>query len=393
MATELRPLGVRCNIACRYCYQQPTREQLSADADYDIDAMIETAVTIGAPLSVFGGEPLLLPLADLERLFAAGRDLLGGASIQTNGVLLSEKHIAMFAKYDVRVGISADGPDELNELRWAHSAAKTKASTDATMAAIRRLCGAQRAPGVIVTLHRSNSRTERLPRLLEWVRELEQLGVRRVRLHLLESESEGVRVAHALDATESTAALLAFLALEHQLVSLRFDVFDDIRSALDPRAEGAKTCVWNGCDPYTTTAVQGVEADGSRSNCGRTNKDGIEYLKSAVPSYERSIALFHTPHEYGGCHGCTFFLACKGQCPGTAIDGDWRNRTEHCATWYAVMEAVANEFVSAGVVPIAYDERRSELEHALLHEWTNGRNPRPSAVLSTINRSASDATA
>ncbi len=27
---------------------------------------------------------------------------------------------------------------------------------------------------------------------------------------------------------------------------------------------------------------------------------------------------------------------CKGQCPGTAIDRDWRNRSEHCAVWKAL---------------------------------------------------------
>ena len=60
------------------------------------------------------------------------------------------------------------------------------------------------------------------------------------------------------------------------------------------------------------------------SNCGRTNKDGVDYLKSDHQGYERYIALYNTPHEHGGCKGCRFFLMCKGQCPGTAIDGDWQ---------------------------------------------------------------------
>jgi len=79
--------------------------------------------------------------------------------------------------------------------------------------------------------------------------------------------------------------------------------------------------------------VQGVEGDGRSSNCGRTNKDGVDFPKAEFAGYERYLALAKTPYAYGGCSGCRFFIFCKGQCPGTAIDGDWRNRTEHCSVW------------------------------------------------------------
>ena len=79
--------------------------------------------------------------------------------------------------------------------------------------------------------------------------------------------------------------------------------------------------------------MQGIEGTDQRSNCGRTNKDGIDFVKSDREGFERYLALYYTPQEYGGCKDCRFFLMCKGQCPGTAIDRDWRNRTEHCEVW------------------------------------------------------------
>ena len=381
MATELRPLGVRCNISCRYCYQEPTRGQLGGVAAYDIDKMLASAEEIGAPITVFGGEPLLLPVADLERLFAAGRDRLGGVSIQTNGTLITDAHIALFRAYDVRVGVSVDGPGELNELRWAHSADRTRTASEASLQAIARLCAEGLTPSVIVTLHKANATAERLPRLLEWMRDVDGRGVRFVRLHLLESESRVIRETYGLSETETTRAMLAFLSLEQELTSVRFDIFMDIRAGLDPSGQGATTCIWSACDPYTTAAVQGVEGDGSRSNCGRTNKEGIEFLKADTPSYERYLALYYTPQEHGGCHGCRFFALCKGQSPGTALDGDWRNRTEHCASWFAVMEHVERELLAKGTTPLSLDEHRPVLEAAMISAWEAGRNASPASIV------------
>jgi uncharacterized protein len=116
--------------------------------------------------------------------------------------------------------------------------------------------------------------------------------------------------------------MLSFLKLEKELKTLRFDVFDDMRRLLKGEDRNT-TCIWNACDPYTTKAVHGLEGNGQKSNCGRTNKDGIDFVKADTEGFERYIALYQTPQENGGCRGCRFFLMCKGQCPGTSINRDW----------------------------------------------------------------------
>jgi uncharacterized protein len=342
--------------------------------------MLAVAEELGGPITVFGGEPLLLPLAHLRFLFAAGRDRLGGVSIQTNGTLVTDKHIALFREYGVRVGVSVDGPGDLNELRWAYSARATDSQTRASISSIHRLCQAGIVPSVIITLHKANASGPRLPRLLDWIRDLDRAGVRFVRLHMLESESSQIRDQYSLASLELLAAFQRLLDLERQLRSVRFDVFSDIRLSLDPSAGGAGTCVWNACDPYTTAAVQGIEGDGTLSNCGRTNKEGIEFLKAAAPSYERYLALYQTPYADGGCSGCRFFVVCKGQCAGTAIDGDWRNRTEHCDTWFGIMEIIEQELLAEGKRPLSQSEHRSSVERRLFAEWAAGRNPRPNSL-------------
>jgi uncharacterized protein len=141
------------------------------------------------------------------------------------------------------------------------------------------------------------------------------------------------------------------------------------------------SCIWNACDPYTTRAVRGVGGNGQRSNCGRTNKDGIDFVKASVPGFERYLALYATPQEVGGCKGCRFFLMCKGQCPGTAIDGDWRNRTEYCEVWMTLYAFLEKELKADGKEPLSLSPRKKEVEQAFLDAWLHGQNTSMAQVL------------
>ena len=207
----------------------------------------------------------------------------------------------------------------------------------------------------------------------DWFRRLQALGVSSARLHVLEVDDDAVRETYALTTEENLAAFESFAQLEADLTTLRLDVFDDLRALLRGE-DDSTTCVWNACDPYTTRAVRGVEGHGQASNCGRTNKDGIDFVKAASEGFERYLALYHTPQEHGGCSGCRFFLMCKGQCPGTAIDGDWRNRTEHCDLWKGLFRRFEEEMLDAGEVPISASPERQGLEAAALDLWVSGQS-------------------
>src|SRR5262249_39195449 len=132
-------------------------------------------------------------------------------------------------------------------------------------------------------------------------------------------------------------------------------------------------CVWNACDPYTTAAVRGVEGQGERSNCGRTNKDGIDFVKADQPGFERYLALHETPQEHGGWKGGRFFFMCKGQWPGTAIDGDWRNRTEHCEVWKALYVHIEAQLLAGNVIPLTQRRHIAEVDAAFVRNWAAGR--------------------
>jgi uncharacterized protein len=380
MTVELRPLGVKCNIQCQYCYQNPQRDAGNVPHSYDLEKMKAAIEQEGGPFTVFGGEGLMVPEKDLEQLWAWGLEKFGRNGVQTNGTLMTESLIGAFKRYKVHVGISVDGPGELNDVRWSGSLERTRELTAKTHEAIERLCREGIAPSIIITLHRGNATRDKLPVMHDWVRHLEGIGVTSVRLHLLEVDNEEIRRKYALTPAENLEAMLSFARLEGELRSLKLDVFRDMRLLLSGQ-DNNTTCVWNACDPYTTRAVRGVEGSGQRSNCGRTNKDGIDFFKADTEGFERYLALYHTPQEYGGCQGCRFFLMCKGYCPGTALEGEWRNRTELCEVLMKLYEYVESKMLAEGEVPLSQSRLRPELEKRMLESWGAGKNPMMCTIL------------
>jgi uncharacterized protein len=380
VTVEIRPLGVKCNIRCQYCYQDPQRDAGNVLHRYDLEGIKRSAAQIGQDFSLFGGEPLLVPEEDLEDLFRFGLEKFGRNSIQTNASLLNDNHVRMFREYKVSVGISVDGPGELNDVRWAGTQAMTRDATEKTHAAVERLCREGLTPSLIVTLHRGNATADKLPVMHDWLRYVQGIGITSARLHVLEVEHTDVQAKYALSIEENLAALRSFAELERELTTLTLDVYEDMRRLLRGKDDNT-TCIWNACDPYTTRAVQGIEGNGQRSNCGRTNKDGIDFVKADLEGFERYIALYHTPQEHGGCQGCRFFLMCKGQCPGTAIDGDWRNRTEHCGLWMGLLSDLESSLVEQGESPLSLSPRRGDIERSMVALWARGGNTTIAGIL------------
>lgn len=388
MTLEVRPLGVRCNIQCQYCYQNPPRDAGNVPHAYDLDIIKQAIVQAGGDFTLFGGEPLLVPLPDLDALWSWSYDRFGRNAVQTNGSLIRDEHHALFQRYNVQVGISIDGPGPLNDVRWAGTLAATREATRRTETAIERLCRDGRPPSLIVTLHRGNATADKLPLLHDWLRTLERLGVTSARLHILETESADLRTRYALSTDENLAAFLSFAQLERDLSTLKFDVFTDMRRLLRGDDDSV-TCIWGACDPYTTRAVQGIEGNGQRSNCGRTYKEGVEFVKADREGFERYLALYHTPQADGGCKDCRFFLMCKGECPGTAIDGDWRNRSADCGVWMGLLEHLETELIAAGETPVSRSPRRPAIEAVTMASWTQGQNSGIAEALRQLDNAAS----
>ena len=371
MSVEVRPLGDKCNISCTYCYQEGTRTSNPVENRYDIAKIIEVLTELDEPFTLFGGEIMLAKRPDLEQLLAFGQRRFGQVGLQTNGTLVKERDIDLFLAHSVKVGVSIDGPGELNDARWAGSLRATRRATAMTEAVIESMCRAGAAPAIIVTLHRLNAVGARLAHLCGWLQFLDTLGVVRLRLHLLESDNAGPAEDLVLTPEQALLAMRRIRALEPSLISMRFDVFRELEAMLLAHDEEA-SCVFRACDPYLTRAVVGVEGDGRRSNCGRTNKHGVAYTPTSSNGYARQLGLYATAQDQGGCQDCRFFLMCKGNCPGTAIDGDWRLRSVDCPVWYGLFEDAEARLLAEGKAVLSLSPQRKAVETIVVEGWRDG---------------------
>ena len=149
--TVLLKVASRCNLDCKYCYfyHSPDQGWLRQPARMSwetIDAVIARLAELSEhqkrPLAVVlhGGEPLLLGKAKLERLLEGLRSALGQEStiaLQTNGTLVNDELVEVFAETRTVVGVSIDGPSDVNDKFRVDRCGRS--SFSGTIAAIERL--------------------------------------------------------------------------------------------------------------------------------------------------------------------------------------------------------------------------------------------------------------
>lgn len=390
MVLELRPMGVACNIKCTYCYQQPMRDAGNIHTRYDLDKMIAEVEKVGQKFNLFGGEALLVPKEDLEKLWKYGFEKFGTNGLQTNGTLIDDDHIEMMVKYNVHPGVSIDGPNELNRLRWAGSEDKTDEYTKRTIDNLVKMRKAGLKPGIIITLHRLNGTGNNLDRLLNFIDWLGKIGITGGNVHTLEVE-EGMPNKEELELTqeENIEAFVKMAEFFAERPHLRWRPFADVPKLLSGNDRDT-TCFWNYCDNGDTNAVYGIEGNGALSNCGRTNKEGIDWYKADRRSYARYVSFYNTPDEMGGCKGCRFWMVCGGSCPGEAQQNDFRNKTIHCKTQKALLGHYENLMEAEGQTPVTKSPIRPMIEQILVENLGRGRRMQIWQAIEIIENSKSE---
>ena len=73
-------------------------------------------------------------------------------------------------------------------------------------------------------------------------------------------------------------------------------------------------------------------------------------------------------------------MMCKGQCPGTAIDGDSRNRSQDCLVWMTLFEQLERDLLEEGREPLSTSPDREGLERAFRELWAGGQNTTISGI-------------
>ena len=112
-----------CNIDCAYCYlpRRDDRAKLDLQNIRRIFERLTTFPTIPDRVTVVwhAGEPLVLGPAYYQAAFACIRDVSTSITfehaLQTNGMLINDRWCDLFEEWDVRLGVSIDGPRHIHD--------------------------------------------------------------------------------------------------------------------------------------------------------------------------------------------------------------------------------------------------------------------------------------
>ena len=125
----IKPASSACNIACRYCFYREIaagrdRGRLAPMSAQTLETLIGEAFRYADGLVSFawqGGEPMLAGLSffqraiELERSLAKETGVRFENTIQTNGLLIDDAWARFFRENGFLVGLSLDGPREVND--------------------------------------------------------------------------------------------------------------------------------------------------------------------------------------------------------------------------------------------------------------------------------------
>lgn len=205
-----------CNLDCSYCYlpDRSLKARMSRETLEGVGRVILSRGRLNQDLTVVwhAGEPCVLPAAwyreafeILERFRPANVRLTH--SFQTNATLIDEDWLALFQRSDVRVGVSLDGPEDLND-RYRKTRAG-KGSFEAAMAGVERLRQADVDFHVIAVL--TAEALDQPRRLLDFF-----LGEGFRKLCFNIEEVDGINAKSSLQGEGTEAAFTAFLRLLFQ---------------------------------------------------------------------------------------------------------------------------------------------------------------------------------
>lgn len=154
-----------CNLACDYCYYstcngKPGRINPVDDTTLEIFIKDYMAMSRGlVPFIWQGGEPLLAGYDFFEKVVTLQQKYTTATtratnSIQTNGTLINQRWASFFKRHKFFVGVSLDGPQQINDKRRVTRTGK--ASFDLVMRGIEHLREQNVPFNILTVIHENN---------------------------------------------------------------------------------------------------------------------------------------------------------------------------------------------------------------------------------------------
>ena len=350
---------IACNFKCDYCYQSDIKcKETKIDLEKIKLEMIKNLKGSKRGPTFHGGEITTIPVGQFEELARCAHALCGGSQMQTNGFAISDAHIKIFKKFNVSVGVSIDGPIEVNAHRGVGTKEDREKQYAQVMENIRKMRNENIRVSIISVINDKHMGKENIELFKKWIVELFDMGVCHGRMNLRD-QVEGYTVEQASEFYKE----LADFVLNNKLL-----MWSPFREMVDNLLGlSISSCKFVKCDLSATQSAIVIHGDGKISSCLRNSLDGEvpERQKKNLDTIRDNI-LSQTPQEYGGCRGCRYYKVCYGGCPANGINGDWKNRDIHCTVIKNLYSHIEKKMI--GILPNLnicldlqeeiYDERR-----------------------------------
>jgi uncharacterized protein len=321
----IKPASAVCNLDCEYCFY------LDREADpyialpgrrmslETLERLVDTYLFYSYPSSVFafqGGEPTLAGLPFFEKLIEYqqqhGR---GGQSVanalQTNAVLIDKHWCDLFRSYNWLLGVSLDGPEEINDLYRFNK--ERRGTWKRVMQSVDLLQANKVEFNILCVLSTAN--VEKPKELYRFYR---KLGIDNIQfIPLAEFDGNGNRLPFTITAEQYGRFLCEIFDLwwpERRKVRIRF--FDNLAEALAGQKPG--TCTMHEtCDSYVVVEYNGdiypcdffVEAPWKLGNI-TVDSWGEIARRTRRYSFASKKTLAHPE-----CQVCEYQSVCHGGCP------------------------------------------------------------------------------
>jgi uncharacterized protein len=312
-----------CDLACRYCYDfhAPTYSRRLSE-EYARKAIVESLARSGPLLRILfhGGEPLmamdqiraLVPFAR-EAACEAGRAVK--FSVQTNGRHFSPETVHFLLENDFSIGVSLDGPHELNDLyRVDHAGGGHFAEIETALRSNPRLLS---AVGVLTTVTSAN-----VARLRDSANYFRDLGIRSWDTTLFQPLGRAADSSTDF-APPADAVIRSYFALFDAVEAGEFDgmavmpVLRYVRNVLS--TERRSMCLRDACG--AARDLVSISVDGAIESCdciadralslGRMDGEGIA---AALESPLAEAIRGRSTSTLSPCRECDWRSFCGGTC-------------------------------------------------------------------------------
>jgi len=335
-----------CNLRCKYCsVGDPASLYLSKeDAEIIVKKIIKRKSVSKTKFIWHGGEPLLAGLSFYEHIVRIQEPLKKkGARIvnvvQTNGTLINDDWAEFFKKNNFGVGLSIDGPEEINNLTRVFSKNIGAFGRIEKGSEILKTHGVNH--GYLVVVSRYN--VERIDEIIDFMKK-EKKTFKLVAVSPIGRAADAKSKVMMEGNNFSTSQLKLF---ERWLK----EGDDVLRSALWKYIVPILTrvpieCIFSkNCQEY----YLGVDCNGDTYPCGRfcgSEKflfgNLLNHSFEEVWQHPRRLKLLKRPEKLKKCHKCRYFNICNGGCPMQALCGNGSIYREdyNCDQYYKIFSEI-----------------------------------------------------